>query len=289
MSEVVQYAIDVGYRHFDCAMLYGNEKEIGDGLRAKLAEGAVKREDLFIVTKLWNTFHEREAVVPTCRKSLENFGLDYVDLYLIHWPVAQKLTSPLDWEVPFRDVVGYDYDYVDTWKGMEECVKLGLAKSIGVSNFNSVQVERVLQAAEIKPVMNQIEVTPILNQKKLIKFCKERGIEVTAYSPFASPTRTWARPDDPALSLTDPRLVKIGEKYGKKPAQVVLRYLVQLGTLPIPKSANKTRIVENMQIFDFELDSDDMAVMDTFECNGRVVPGEELKGLPHYPFEGVEF
>lgn len=137
-------------------MLYGNEKEIGKGIREKIQDGTVKREDLFIVTKLWNTFHEREKVVPTCKKSLENFGLDYVDLYLIHWPVAQKLVGELNEEFPFANAVGIEYDYVDTWKGMEECVNQGLARSIGLSNFNSKQLQRVLDAATIKPVMNQV-------------------------------------------------------------------------------------------------------------------------------------
>lgn len=137
-------------------MLYGNEKEIGEAIKEKISDGTVKREDLFVVTKLWNTFHERDQVVPTCKKSLENFGLDYIDLYLIHWPVALKLKGPLNVFRPFDDAEGYDYDYVETWKGMEECVRLGLAKSIGLSNFNSEQVQRVLDAATIKPVMNQV-------------------------------------------------------------------------------------------------------------------------------------
>lgn len=156
MGQAVKDAIDVGYRHIDCAMLYGNEKEIGEAIREKINDGTVKREDLFIVTKLWNTFHEKEQVVPTCKKSLENFGLDYIDLYLIHWPVALKLIGPFNIRLPFKDAHGYDYDYVDTWKGMEECVRLGLTKSIGLSNFNSQQVQRVLDAATIKPVMNQV-------------------------------------------------------------------------------------------------------------------------------------
>lgn len=145
-------------------MLYSNEAEIGAAIRDKIAAGDVRRDELFIVTKLWNTFHERDVVVPTCKKSLENFGLDYIDLYLIHWPVAQKLTGPLNIHLPFKTAVGYDYDYVDTWKGMEECVRLGLAKSIGLSNFNSKQIARVLENASIKPVMNQVINSPLLYQ-----------------------------------------------------------------------------------------------------------------------------
>lgn len=156
VEQAVKDAIDVGYRHFDCAMLYGNEAEIGSAIREKIAEGAVTREELFVVTKLWNTFHEKHLVVPTCKKSLENFGLDYIDQYLIHWPVAQKTVGELNVSFPFSNAYGIDYDYVETWKGMEECVKLGLTKGIGLSNFNSKQIERVLNAATIKPVVNQV-------------------------------------------------------------------------------------------------------------------------------------
>nr|CAI5823891.1 unnamed protein product [Callosobruchus analis] len=289
VKEAVKYAIDVGYRHIDCAWLYGNEKEIGEGIREKINDGTVKREDLFIVTKLWNIFHEKEKVVPACRESLKNFGLDYVDLYLIHWPCAQKHTGKIDIHLPFKDAVNIEYDFVETWRGMEECVELGLTKSIGLSNFNSKQVQRILDAAVIKPVMNQIEVSPNLNQKKLIKFCKDRQIEITAYSPFGSPARSWAKPEDPVISLDDPKLIKIGNKYGKTSSQVILRYLIQLGTIPIPKSTNRDRIKLNIQVFDFELTPEDMNILDSYNCDGRAIHAEELKDSPDYPFKGVEF
>ncbi|KAF5276029.1 hypothetical protein FQA39_LY00825 [Lamprigera yunnana] len=284
VGKVVKVAIDIGYRHFDCAFLYDNESEIGSAIRQKISEGSVKREELFIVTKLWNTFHEREKVVPACRKSLENFGLTYVDLYLIHWPVAQKNFGPVNPKLPFDGAIVIDYDYVDTWKGMEECVTLGLTKGIGISNFNTIQVNRILQNATIKPVVNQVEVSPNLNQKKLIKFCADRSICVTAYSPFGSPSRPWAKPTDPIVSLDNPNLVAIGKQYNKTPAQVILRYLIQIGTVPIPKSANEKRITENINVFDFNLSKEDLAIMDSFNCNGRVVLAEEFKGTPHYPF-----
>lgn len=123
----------------------------------------------------------------------------------------------------------------------------------------------------------------------MIKFCNDRGIHITAYSPFGSPARPWAKPGDPVLKLDDPKLVTIGEKYCKTSAQVILRYLIQLGTIPIPKSSNPKRIEQNINVFDFELSDEDMKIIDSFNCNGRAVPAEELKGLPHYPFEGVEF
>lgn len=156
VGEAVKHAIKVGYRLIDCSTLYGNEREIGQAIKEKIADGTVKREDLFVVTKLWNTFHEKQLVIPTCKQSLENFGFDYIDLYLINWPVAMKFAGPSHVELPFDKAVGYDYDYVFTWKGMEDCVKKGLAKSIGVSNFNHKQLRRILEAAKIKPVMNQV-------------------------------------------------------------------------------------------------------------------------------------
>ncbi|CAG9834462.1 unnamed protein product [Diabrotica balteata] len=283
VKETVKTSIDVGYRLFDCAWLYGNEKEIGEGLRAKIQDKTVKREDLFVVTKLWNIFHEEEKVVPACKESLKNFGLEYVDLYLIHWPCATK-NKDFNIQLPFKDSENIEYDFCKTWKGMEECVRLGLAKSIGLSNFNSKQVQRILDVCTIKPVMNQIEVTPFLNQKKLIHFCKSRGIEIMAYSPLGSPARPWAKPGDIMLSLQDPRLIAIGDKYKKSSAQVVLRYVYQQGTIPIPKSSNVNRLKQNIDIFNFKLTDKEMAVIDEFNCNIRVCHAEELKDNPEYPF-----
>lgn len=143
-------------------MLYSNECEIGEAIREKISDGTVRRDELFIITKLWNTFHEKEQVVPTCRQSLKNFGLDYLDLYLIHWPVAQKKVGELNVSFPFANAEYLDYDYVNTWRGMEECVQLGLTKTIGLSNFNSKQVDRVVESATIKPVVNEVFIIHII-------------------------------------------------------------------------------------------------------------------------------
>ncbi|XP_076252981.1 aldo-keto reductase family 1 member B1-like isoform X2 [Rhynchophorus ferrugineus] len=288
-ENAVYHAIKCGYRLIDCAWLYGNEKEVGAGVRKAINEGIVKREDIFITTKLWNTFHEREDVVPAIKRSLENLGFDYVDLYLIHWPVACKNSGVFDIHFPFKDAVYYDHDFCQTWEGMEECVDLGLAKSIGLSNFNSVQVQKILDHARIKPVMNQIEVNPTLNQKPLTAFCRERGIHITAYSPFGSPARPWRKPDEPVVDLDDPKLIAIGQKYGKTTAQIILRYLIQLDVIPIPKSSNLDRIASNIQVFDFKLAPEDMKIMDSFNCNARAVHAEELLESNQYPFRGVEF
>nr|XP_031843049.1 bifunctional protein STORR-like [Nomia melanderi] len=285
VQQAIRDAVDAGYRHFDCAFIYGNEKEIGKALREKIEEGVVKREDLFITTKLWNTFHKKEEVVPACKQSLKNFGLDYVDLYLVHWPMAFSGFGKDIWPIDEHgNPMCGDEDYLDTWRGMEECVKLGLTKSIGLSNFNSQQIERVLSVAEIKPVMNQIECHPNLNQKKLRKFCAERGIAVTAYSPFGSPKRSWVKPGDPQVTIDAPELLKLGKKYGKSPAQIILRYLVDIDTIPIPKSKSKDRIKQNIDIFDFKLTPEEVALLDTLDNGTRICPCIQFKDHKDYPF-----
>ncbi|XP_018561873.1 aldose reductase-like [Anoplophora glabripennis] len=283
VQKAISHAIDVGYRHIDCAWIYGNEKEIGEAIRQKIEDKTVKREDLFIVTKLWNTFHEKDKVVPTCRESLKNLGLDYVDLYLVHWPVAQKLKK-FSKVRAFKGAEFVDIDYLETWEGMEDCVRLGLAKSIGVSNFNTTQLQRVLDHAKIKPVMNQIEVSPNVTQKKLIKFCHDNDVAVTSYSPFGSPARPWAKPEDQVVSLENPKIISIGAKHGKTSSQVILRYLIQVGTIPIPKSSNLKRIDQNLDIFDFELSPEAIATLDGLNTNGRAISAEELKGSKYFPF-----
>ncbi|KOC62649.1 Alcohol dehydrogenase [NADP(+)] [Habropoda laboriosa] len=289
VEQAIRDAIDAGYRHFDCAFIYGNEDVIGKALRDKIAEGVVKREDLFITTKLWNTDHKRENVVPACKRSLKNFGLTYVDLYLIHWPISYVENATGIWAVDEEGNPMFgDEDYRDTWREMEKCVELGYAKSIGLSNFNSQQIDSILSIATIKPAMNQIECHPNLNQKKLRDFCRERNIAITAYSPFGSPRRSWAKPTDPKVTIDDPKIVAVGKKYGKTAAQVVLRYLIDIGTIPIPKSISKNRIIENINVFDFRLTPEEIASIDKLDNGIRICPAAEYKEHKDYPFN-IEF
>ncbi|EEB14936.1 aldose reductase, putative [Pediculus humanus corporis] len=272
-TEFIKKAIDLGYRHFDTAWLYNSEKVIGDAIRQKIADGTVKREDLFITTKLWCSYAHPDLVVKACRKSLSNLGLDYLDLFLIHWPFVFKSIK----EYFPRDLKGNliitDDDYVTTWKEMEKCVELGLTKSIGVSNFNSVQIERLLESAKIKPVTNQIEAHPYLNQKKLIEFCHNRDIIITSYGPLGGMPSA-AKPESKPM-LENPIMVKIAREKNKTTAQISLRYLIQCGTIVIPKTSSPKRLLENLSVFDFTLTPEEMAEIDSINKNERIykVPG----------------
>ncbi|XP_969456.3 aldo-keto reductase family 1 member B1 [Tribolium castaneum] len=288
VAQAVKDAIDIGYRHIDCAHVYGNEKEVGDAVVSKISQGVVKREDLFITSKLWNTFHRPDLVEGAIKQTLSDLGIEYLDLYLIHWPLAYKEGGPLFPADPQGKILFSDVDYVDTWKAMEQLVHKGLTKSIGISNFNKRQIERILSVATITPVTNQVECHPYLNQSKLIEFCKSKNITVTGYSPLGSPDRPWAKPDEPQL-LDDPKLKELATKYKKTPAQIVLRYQVQRGVITIPKSVTKSRIQENFNIFDFELTADDVKYLNTFDCNGRFCPMTAGLGHPHHPFQNDDY
>ncbi|KAJ3657756.1 hypothetical protein Zmor_009539 [Zophobas morio] len=284
VQQAVKDAVSVGYRHIDCAWFYENEAEVGEGLHAKIADGTIKRSDVFITSKIWNNHHAKEKVVPMLKDSLSKLKLDYVDLYLVHWPMGFKETAP---SLP-TDASGYsDVDYLETWEGMEECVRLGLTKSIGLSNFNSEQVERVVTNCKIKPVVNQVEVNPNINQKKLIKFCKDRDIVVVGFCPLGRSNYA-GRPGFPSPTIHDPEVIKMGEKYNKTAAQVVLNYLVSLGVVVIPKSVTKSRIEENFDIFDFSLDKNDVAYLDSCNKNERCSPQTAYKDHKYFPFS-IEF
>nr|CAD7596574.1 unnamed protein product [Timema genevievae] len=257
VKKAVEDAIDAGYRHIDGAHIYGNEKEVGAGIRNKIAEGIVKREELFITSK----------VNIACKNTLADLGLDYLDLYLIHWPFAFRDNGEL---FPMKDGKAdvVDVDVTETWKGMEECVKLGFAKSIGISNFNSEQIKKVVNSATIKPVTNQVECHPYLNQKKLREFCKQHNIVITAYSPLGNPGSKFNAPGTPNI-LQDTKLNELAKKHGKSVAQIILRYLIDVGTVPIPKSVTKTRIEENINVFDFKLSPEELAYVDSIDRNLR--------------------
>ncbi|MDR1460720.1 MAG: aldo/keto reductase [Campylobacteraceae bacterium] len=244
VANTVKEAINAGYRLIDTAAIYDNEKGVGEAFKD------ANRDEVFVTTKVWNEEQGYDTTLRACENSLKKLGLDYVDLYLIHWPVAGKLN--------------------DTWKAMEKIYEDGLAKAIGVSNFYEYHLREIFKTAKIKPSVNQIEVHPILSQKETHEFCKKENIVIEAYSPLGR-----------AKILNIPQIVAIAKKHGKTSAQVVLRWHLQNGIVPIPKSLHVERIKENAAIFDFELSKEDMMTIDALNRNEKAIKGVFFKFDEH--------
>jgi D-xylose reductase len=276
---VVQSAIDCGYRHFDSACDYGNEIQTGEGLAAAISSGSVGREDLWITSKLWNSYHRSEHVRPALEKSLRDLQLDYLDLYLVHFPIASKYV-PIEERYPpgwFTDpdaalprVEADRVPIIETWRAMEALVGAGLVREIGVCNFGCSLLRDLMNQAEIPPAMLQIEMHPYLTQEKLTRFCHEAGIGVTAFSPLGAQSYFQLNMAEASESLIEHQAIKsIAAAHDRSPAQVLLRWGVQRGTSVVPKTSNVDRLRENMAIFDFELSSEEMAAISGLNRNRR--------------------
>ncbi|XP_072874781.1 aldo-keto reductase family 1 member C1 isoform X2 [Chlorocebus sabaeus] len=284
--EATKLAIEAGFRHIDSAHLYNNEEYVGLAIRSKIADGTVKREDIFYTSKLWCNSHRPELVRPALERSLKNLQLDYVDLYLIHFPVSLK---PGEEPIPKDENGKVLFDTVDlcaTWEAMEKCKDAGLAKSIGVSNFNRRQLEMILNkpGLKYKPVCNQVECHPYLNQRKLLDFCKSKDIVLVAFSALGSHReKPWVDQNSPVL-LEDPVLCALAKKHKQTPALIALRYQLQRGVVVLAKSYNEQRIRENMKVFEFQLTSEDMKAIDGLDRNIRYLTLDIFAGPPNYPF-----
>ncbi len=278
-AKTVRDAIEVGYRHIDSASDYGNEVEAGEGIRQAIDEGLCTREELWITSKLWNTYHRKEHVRPACERSLKDLGLDYLDLYLIHFPISLRFVPfeeryPAEWFAdPDADDPAMQIDPVplaETWAGMEELVSAGLVRQIGVCNYNSGLLNDLMAYATIKPAMLQIESHPFLTQENLIRLAGDYGIAVTAFSPLGA--LSYVELDmatDADTVLTAPAVLAAAERVGRTPAQIVLRWGVQRGTSIIPKTTRRERLVENLALFDFELDDKEMSAISALNRNRR--------------------
>ena len=242
-----------GYAHVDCAAAYANEEEVGDALRDAMASGAIARESLFVTSKLWNDRRRPRDVRAGLEQTLRDLKLDYLDLYLIHWPVVWRRGTLMQ-----RDG---DASIAECWRALEALVDEGKSRSIGVSNFDEAQLEELMRTARIAPAVNQIERHPKLPQDALVRYCQERGIVVTAYSPLARGGALFA----------DPVVSDIAEKHSVAPAQVLLRWSVQRGVVVVPKSVTQSRIEANADLWGFELDASDVEALSTLEDGESVV------------------
>lgn len=272
-------ALRIGYRHLDCASDYGNEAEVGQGVRQALDEGVCRREELWITSKLWNTCHAAEHVRPACERTLADLGVDYLDLYLIHFPISLEFVPfdqryPAGWfrdpEAPSPRMAPAPVPLAETWRAMEQLVADGLARNIGVCNFNVGLLRDLLSYADVPPAVLQIELHPYLTQEKLLRFCTGEGIAVTGFSPLGAGSYQsigMAGPDESVLE--QPVVRRAAERHGKSPAQVVLRWAVQRGVSIVPKSTRVERLKENLALFDFELTDEEMAAISGLNRNRR--------------------
>ncbi|WOH13640.1 hypothetical protein DCAR_0833150 [Daucus carota subsp. sativus] len=268
IKEAIVEAIKAGYRHFDTAGLYKSEPYLGEALAEALTHGLVSRDQLFITTKLWSADAHPGLVIPALKRSLQNLQLDYVDLYLIHWPISVK---PGEYIFPVNKEDLLPMDFKSVWADMEECQRLGLTKSIGVCNFSCKKLEDLLSHATIPPAINQVEMSPVWQQKKLRDLCAANNITVTAYSPLGAVGARWGTTQVMNCQV----LQEIARDKGKTVAQVILRWVYEQGVTLLVKSFDNKRMRENLEIFSWALSEDDYIKINAIH---------QSRGMPKYEF-----
>ncbi|TWT33615.1 2,5-diketo-D-gluconic acid reductase A [Posidoniimonas corsicana] len=279
VGPIARRAIELGYRHFDSACDYGNEPAAGAALEQAVTDGLCRREDLWVTSKLWNTYHAPQNVRPAIERTLSDLRLDYLDLYLIHFPISLRFVPfekryPPGWFFePNADEPAMEFDPTplhETWRAMEELVDAGLAKHIGVCNYGTAMLHDLLNYARVRPDVLQVELHPLLTQERLVRFARERDVTVTGFSPLGAPSyvSSGRAAEDESL-LTHGTVKEIAARHSKTPAQVLLRWGVQRGTAVIPKTSSLDRLEENIALFDFELSADQMQRITALNENRR--------------------
>jgi alcohol dehydrogenase (NADP+) len=276
VARAVRDAAALGYRHFDCASVYGNEDAIGEALQ-EIVKGGVRREELWATSKLWNDKHGEDDVVPSCRKSIADLRLDYLDMYLVHWPFPNYHPPHCDVMSRSPDAKPYIHEnFMKTWRQMEKLVDMGLVRHIGTSNMTIPKLRLLLRDARIKPAVNEMELHPHFQQPELFEFVRRYGIESVGYSPIGSPARPERdRTPDDTVDVEDPVIVEIANRHGVHPAIVCVKWAVQRGQTPIPFSTNRAHLLSNLKgVISEPLSPDEMKKIANIDKNCRLIKGQ---------------
>jgi diketogulonate reductase-like aldo/keto reductase len=289
VAEAVKYAASAGYRHFDCASVYGNEDRIGPVFK-ELFQNGLRRDDVWITSKLWNDKHGENDVVSSCEKSLKDLQLDYLDLYLIHWPFPNHHPPGCDVSVRNPHAVPYIHEnYMRTWRKMEELVDRGLARHIGTSNMTIPKMKLLLRDARIKPVANEMELHPHFQQPQFFRFLADNGIQPIGYSPLGSPARPERdRTPEDTSPTEDPAICEIALRLGIHPAVVCIKWAVQRGQIPIPFSTSPKNILSNLLgVVGEPLSEEDMDTIAKLNRNCRLIKGQVFLWKDNQPWEDL--
>ena len=276
VAEAVKYAASIGYRHFDCASVYGNEEQIGNAFKEMFQNG-LRRDEVWITSKLWNDKHGEDDVVPSCQKTLSDLQADYLDLYLVHWPFPNHHPPGCDVSARYDSAVPYIHEnYMRTWRKMEELVDLGLVRHIGTSNMTIPKMKLLLRDASIKPAVNEMELHPHFQQPEFFRYLLDNGIQPVGYSPLGSPGRPERdRTPEDTSPVEDPVILAIAQRLGLHPAVVCIKWAIQHGQIPIPFSANPKNILSNLAgVVSEPLTAEDMEAIAKLDRNCRLIKGQ---------------